>query len=311
MINTDRLTAKTLKGNWATLLLPINSDDSIDYSRLESELDHFIKAVVDGIYSNGTAGEFHNQTEIEFDRIQNSMAEKCHKAGMLFQIGASHPSPIISLERVKRTVQLKPSAFQVVLPDWVSAGPDEQLVFLKKIEEAANGIPLVLYNPPHAKSVLEPVQWSFIKEQVPGLIGMKLASGDKQWFEEMRQHASDLSVFVPGHLLATGVKEGVASGAYSNIACISPAGSQKWWRLIMTDFAAALEIQERILQFFDECIVPYKKAGFSNPALDKFLAAVGAWSDIGTRLRWPYKWIPLTEVPSATRRAKELIPEFF
>ena len=230
---------------------------------------------------------------------------------MPFQIGASHPSPIISLERIKRTVQLKPSAFQVILPDWVSAGPDEQLAFLKKIEDAANGIPLVLYNPPHAKSVLEPVQWSFIKEQVPGLIGMKLASGDKQWVEEMRQHASGLSVFVPGHLLATGVKEGVAAGAYSNIACISPAGSQKWWRLMMTDITAALEIQERILQFFDECIVPYKKAGFSNPALDKFLAAVGGWSDIGTRLRWPYKWIPLSEVPAATRRAKELIPEFF
>lgn len=311
MASVDRLTATTLKGNWATLLLPINSDDSIDYSRLEAELDHFIGVGVNGIYSNGTAGEFHNQTETEFDSIQDLMAKKCHQAGMPFQIGASHPSPIISLERIKRTIDLKPSAFQVILPDWVVANPDEQISFLKKIEEAAEGIPLVLYNPPHAKSLLEPKQWAFIKRQIPGLIGMKLASGNQQWFEEMRKYASGLAVFVPGHLLATGVKEEVAAGAYSNIACLSPAGSQKWWQLITTDLNAALEIQERILKFFAECIMPYINASYSNPALDKFLAAVGGWSDIGTQLRWPYKWIPSAEVSAASKRAKELLPEFF
>ena len=64
------LTAKDLKGNWGTLLLPINNDDSIDYVRLADEIDYFISAKLDGIYSNGTAGEFHNQTEDEFYKIQ-------------------------------------------------------------------------------------------------------------------------------------------------------------------------------------------------------------------------------------------------
>ena len=112
------LTAKELKGNWGTLLLPINNDDSIDYTILADEIDYFISAKLDGIYSNGTAGEFHNQTEEEFDKIQELMAEKCHKAKMRFQIGASHPSPIISLQRIKRTTALRPDAFQIILPDW-------------------------------------------------------------------------------------------------------------------------------------------------------------------------------------------------
>ncbi len=67
-----------------------------------------------------------------------------------------------------------------------------------------------------------------------------------------------LAVFVPGHFLATGVQEGVAAGAYSNVACISVKGAQWWWQLMQHDLAQALDVQKRILQFFDECIVPYR-----------------------------------------------------
>ncbi|AXY72622.1 dihydrodipicolinate synthase family protein [Paraflavitalea soli] len=305
------LTARTLRGNWATLLLPINADESIDYARLEEELDRMILAVPDGVYSNGTAGELHNQTEKEFDKVQEIMAAKCQAAGVLFQIGANHPSPLVSLQRMQRMVALKPAAFQVILPDWVTTGPGEQVSFLQKMAEAADGIPLVLYNPPHAKKVLHPAEYGRLQEIVPSLIGIKVAGGDAAWYDEMRVYANSLSVFVPGHFLATGVQEGVAAGAYSNVACISPQGAQWWWRLMHADLAKALDVQKRILQFFDTCIVPYKNAGYSNPALDKFLAAVGGWANIGTRLRWPYKWIPEEEVSGASVVCRKLLPEFF
>ena len=56
------LNATEIIGNWATLLLPLNEDDSIDYSLLAEEIDLMIAFGVSGIYSNGTAGEFYNQT---------------------------------------------------------------------------------------------------------------------------------------------------------------------------------------------------------------------------------------------------------
>lgn len=305
------LTTKTLRGNWGTLLLPINKDDSIDLSGLSAEIDVLIAAGLDGIYSNGTAGEFHNQTEAEFDNVQLVMAEKCRAAGMPFQIGASHPSPVISLERIKRSVALAPDAFQVILPDWVAAAEDEQVVFLSKVADVAGGIPLVLYNPPHAKVVLSPAGLARLRSAISQLIGVKLASGDAQWFQTMRSLAMDLSVFVPGHLLATGISEKVASGAYSNVACLSPKGSQGWWRLMQTNIDSALGIQERILEFFTTCVIPYKNAGYSNPALDKLLAAAGGWGTVGTRLRWPYKWIDEKEAGAVGAVAKKLLPEFF
>ena len=305
------LTPKTLKGNWGTLLLPINKDDSIDYGRLSVEIGLLIDAGLDGIYSNGTAGEFHNQTEAEFDMVQEVMAQRCRAAGMPFQIGASHPSPVISLERVRRCVALSPDAFQLILPDWVVASDEEQVEFLGRIAEVSDGIPLVLYNPPHAKQVLSPSGLKRLRSAVLSLIGVKLASGDASWFAEMRALDIDMSVFVPGHLLATGVRERVASGAYSNVACLSPKGSQAWWRLMSADLDKALGVQERILQFFASCIVPLKNAGYSNPALDKFMAAVGGWGGVGTRLRWPYKWIDEKEVAGARKVAMKLLPEFY
>ncbi|HEY8969114.1 MAG TPA: dihydrodipicolinate synthase family protein [Puia sp.] len=304
-------TAQDLRGNWGTLLLPVNPDDSIDLARLGEELDYLTGAGLDGIYSNGTAGEFHNQTEEEFLRIQELMAEKCHRAQMPFQVGISHPFPAVTLERVRRTVALQPSAFQVILPDWVTTAPDEQIAFLQRIAAVADGIPLVLYNPPHAKSVLRPQELALLSVVIPSLIGVKTGAGDHDWYAAMAPYAKDLSVFVPGHLLATGVREQVAAGAYSNVACLSPRGAQAWWRLMQTDLPEALRIQQRIGEFFDRCILPYKQAGYSNPALDKFLAAVGGWGNVGTRLRWPYKWIDEKEAAAARVIAKSLLPEFF
>lgn len=305
------LTAETLTGNWGTLLLPINKDNSIDFKRLDEEIELLNQSGVDGIYSNGTAGEFHNQTEDEFDNVNALLAEKCHPHQKPFQIGASHPSPIISLERIKRSLYLKPDAFQVIFPDWVSTNKNERFVFLEKLIDASGGVPLVLYNPPHAKTVLMPADFAELSSAFPQLIGLKVAASGKDWYEQMRRYATGISVFLPGHWLATGVREGVAAGSYSNIACLSPSGAQWWWHLMQANLEEALEVEKRIHLFFEQCIQPFVKKSFSNPALDKFLAAVGGWAPIGTRIRWPYDWIAESEVDSVKKKARQLLPEFF
>ncbi|MGF7082878.1 dihydrodipicolinate synthase family protein [Mucilaginibacter sp. UYCu711] len=306
----EKLTAINLKGNWATLLLPVNTDDTFNYELLASEIDMLIAAGVDGIYSNGTAGEFYNQTEEEYEIVNQILADKCKAAGMRFQIGASHPLPIMSIQRLKKAVALKPDAIQVILPDWVPVTLPEMVDYLKKVAEVAGNIPLVLYNPPHAKYVLQPADYELLKD-IPQLIGVKLLSRDEEWVTAMKKHASHLSVFVPGHFLATGVKNGIGSGAYSNVACINPKAAQSWWALMQTDIDQALKIQDDILAFFKQCVMPLAQQGYSNPALDKFLAAVGGHYNVGTRLRWPYKWIPEEQVTKAREQARQMMPYFF
>jgi dihydrodipicolinate synthase/N-acetylneuraminate lyase len=299
-----------LRGNWATLLLPINADESIDFGRLGAALDLMTAAGVDGIYSNGTAGEFCSQTEVEFDAIQQLLAERCRRAGTPFVIGACQPDPRLSLDRVRRAAALRPAGIQVILPDWVPVTPGEASDFLKMAAEAAAGVPLLLYHPPHVKRVFPPAMLAEILGPVPEVVGVKLGDGDAAWYAEARRSLAEVAVFVPGHHLATGVAEGVAVGAFSNVACLSPAGAQRWTELMGEDLDAALAIETRLRRFLDRHVTPFGAAGYCNAALDKLLAAIGGWADIGTRLRRPYRWIDADVVPPLRAAARTALPEF-
>jgi dihydrodipicolinate synthase/N-acetylneuraminate lyase len=302
----------SIAGNWASLLLPIGTDDEIDIGKLGEEIDILVEAGVDGIYSNGTAGEFHNQTEAEFDTIQATLAERCEKAGMPFVIGACQTDPRISMSRIARSVPLAPLAIQVILPDWWPVGDQEAADFLARAAEAAAGIPLILYNPPHAKRVLTPAELAFICGSLPSVVGIKLADGNADWYASAREHLSEFSLFVPGHHLATGVKHGVAAGAFSNVACLSPRGAQRWTELMRTDIDAALAIESRICAFMDEHIVPFRRDhGYSNAALDKLLCAIGNWGPVGPRLRSPYRSIDLAHATRLRAIAHQALPELF
>jgi len=301
----------TIKGNWTAMLLPIRADESINYDLLSNELDYLIAAGVDGIYSNGTAGEFYNLTEEEFDKTSQLLAVKCQKAGMDFQIGISHMSPVISLERLRRTTSLKPSAFQVILPDWFVTSEEETLIFLKKMEEEADGIGLVLYNPPHAKRELLPQEFDFLKSKVSGLVGLKVAGGDEEWYKEMNQYCNDLSIFIPGHFLATGLKYG-AHGSYSNVACLNPTAAQEWYDMALQNIENAIELEGRINAFMSECIRPLiTDKGYSNMAIDKFMSSLGGWVGFGPRMRWPYRSVDESLIEPIKAKGKQIIPEFF
>jgi len=305
----EPLCSEEIRGNWATLLAPFDEDERIDYARLAAEIDVLVSLRVDGIYANGTTGEFYNQTEDEFDRISGLLAERCNTHGVPFQIGVSHMSARVSLERLRRVLPLRPGAVQVILPDWVPVTDDEAIAFLQRMGETASPIGLVLYNPPHAKRVLRPEDIGRLKAAVPSLVGVKVADGDTDWYAAMRRHAAGLSVFVPGHRLATGYTLG-AHGAYSNVACLDPLGAQRWYDQMEADIDAALELEGRIRAFMDAHILPFiAEQGYSCQAVDRLMALIGDWADIGARLRWPYKSIPPSEADRLRPIARAMLPE--
>jgi dihydrodipicolinate synthase/N-acetylneuraminate lyase len=281
---------------WATLLLPLNADDTIDFTRLQTQAETLAATRLDGLYAHGTAGEFQTLTEDEFDRINEVLAG----AGKPFQIGASHPSAQVQLAKVRRAAELQPGAIQVIVPDWLPLSDHEVLEFLRRTADAAGDVPLVLYNPPHAKTQISPAFLVRLAEAVPGLIGLKTAGGDSAWFEQATK--SGLAIFVPGHFLASMSLLG-AHGSYSNVAALSPNGA--------VAYAWDLDMERRIGEFFAAHVVPLQKAGLSNPALDKFLAAVGGWAEVGTRVRWPMTSATQAAVEAARPVAHRLLPELF
>ncbi len=138
--------------------------------------------------------------------------------------------------------------------------------------EAAQRVGLVLYNPPHAKRVLAPAEIGRLAQQVPALVGVKVADGDEAWYAAMKRHAGRLSIFVPGHHLATGISPAPTRPIPAWPACTRkrPSGSV---RPDQERPAGALELEGRLRQFMDRHIAPFiRQQRFTAPPL-----ATGCW----------------------------------
>ncbi len=304
------LTTATLKGTWSTLLLPLSETDEIQWEHIDGQLNALAEAGVDGVYINGTACEFYSQSNEEFLRLARTTATFCEERNIPFQIGASHAHAAESLRRIEQTRELKPGAFQIILPEWTPLGWDEIIRFLKRMTDAAAPIPLVIYNPPNAQKVLTPSEWSQLASSVDTIIGIKVAGGDGKWHSEMKEVAGKLSVFVAGVRLASGVIHGCARGSYSNLACLSPKGANRWGGLIHSNPEQALEQETQILKTFDKAIAPFR-GKFSNSALDKALASAGGWTQLTSRIRWPLSSIPDSEIQNLATLFRKELPFIF
>jgi dihydrodipicolinate synthase/N-acetylneuraminate lyase len=214
------------------------------------------------------------------------------------------------LGRIRRATELQPDAIQVTLPDWLPLSPDEVLRTIEGYARASKGIPIVLYNPPYAKTRLTLRALGELGRRFDALIGIKVAGGDALWYQEMRATTGDLAVFVPGHTLATGIAEG-AHGSYSNVVSLSPGGAVAWYRLMSSDPAAAKQVEARIARLFATAIEPLQALGYCDPALDKALACAGAWTAMSATMRWPYSGVPRDEVDRLATEARNLVPELF
>ncbi|EAR52734.1 hypothetical protein OG2516_00869 [Oceanicola granulosus HTCC2516] len=297
------------EGIWGAVLLPLDRAGAIDMGALAEVVERLADAGLAGVYTNGTAAEFFNQTEAEFDAVTALVIERARARALPFQIGVSCTNPRVARARLARLRGCGATAAQVILPDWWPPARDEQLRFLAGMAEAGQGMPLVLYNPPHAKCRLEVEDIAALAAEVPALVGVKVAGGDAGWFARRRALLGALSVFVAGHRVATGRFLG-ADGAYSNVACLAPAGAARHWRQIETDPEAALDLERRFARFLSETLVPLAKThALSDAALDKLMAAAGGWGPVGPALLWPHNGATPEMVAAVRARAEALLPD--
>jgi len=314
------LVHSVIEGVWSGVLLPINHDDSIDWSQLKREVSALLESNVDGIYTSGTAEELWTLTDKEFTTLGDIVSSAASSSGKPFQIGCSHPSPQVTLSRLRIASQRWPKAiaYQVALPDWFPVSDHEAQTFLKTLNQISSS--LVLYNPGNAKKVLLPSDYSWSSNITENVIGLKLVDGDNSWYSSMRsavlqyeENRNDtLSIGVPGHHFATGFSQKVATCSYSNVAALSPNGAAKWYEQMKSDIEGALDLEKRIDDFFTQYIVPFAKQGYSDMALDKLLAVMGNWvNGTTTEIRWPYDSIPQTGAEKLRTIVRKELPELF
>lgn len=301
-----RSDTSTFYGVWATALFRVDASGQVDLGAIDDQVAAYATAKCDGVYTGGTAAEFHSQSDADFQAMSERLASSARAHGLPFQISAAHPLAPGSLARIAIAAKLEPDAIQVTLPDWTAIDLQTAHRFFDRALDVAAGIPLVLYNPPHAKTVLSPDDLLSLATAHPSLVGLKCGGGDTDWYQAMAPVFERLSVFIPGHNYASGTAQG-AHGSYSNMACLSPRAAVAW-KAMSTEDAAALEA--RIGLFLTEAIAPLLARGLPGFACDKAMAAAGGWTDISPRLQWPYEGATAEEVSRICGAARRHIPEF-
>ncbi len=294
------------RGVWATVLCRVDSIGEVDLSAIDEQVAAYAAAKCDGVYAGGTAAEFHTQSDADFQAMSERLALSARAHKLPYQISAAHPLAPGSLTRIAIAAKLDPDAIQVTLPDWTAIDLPTAHRFLERALEVATGIPLVLYNPPHAKTVLSPDDLLALAKAHSALVGLKCGGGDAAWYQAMAPVFERLSVFIPGHHYASGTNQG-AHGSYCNMACLSPRAAVAWKAMPATE-AAALEA--RIGLFLNEAIAPLLARGLPGFACDKAMAAAGGWTDISPQLLWPYGGATADEVARIRDAAHRHIPEF-
>ncbi len=295
-----------IRGVWATILCRLDEDGTLDLTAIDEQVAAYARAGCDGVYSGGTASEIHAQTEEQFREISTRFAIAARTNHLPFQVGAAHPLAHGTLERVAFARTLDPCAIQITLPDWTPLDLAAVLRFFERVAEIAEGTPLVLYNPPHAKTVLSPAALIKIARETPTLVGLKCGGGDADWYCEMVPLLDRLSVFIPGHHYATGRKHG-AHGSYSNMACLSPTGAVNWAKMAERE---ALEVEGHIANFMADAIQPMLDRGLPGFACDKAMAAAGGWTQISPRLMWPHTGASEADVSRIGQAARRHISYF-
>ncbi|WP_048646974.1 dihydrodipicolinate synthase family protein [Nitratireductor soli] len=300
---------RDIRGVWATVLLDVDAAGRLRLDAIDEQIERLSETGVDGVYCNGTASEFHLQSEAEFAEVASRTVNAARGRGLPVQVGAAHPLPRPALDRVATARRFMPDAIQVILPDWTPMRAIETLRFLEACAEAADGIPLVLYNPPHAKTVLPPDTLCELAGNLPTLVGLKCGGGDADWYASMRPVMERLSVFIPGHHYASGTRQG-AHGSYSNMSCLNPGAAVAWARQARDNPDAALVLEERIASFMSRAIAPLLQAGIPGFVIDKAMAVAGGWAPLGARMMWPVEQVPAPQIASIRAAMAETLPEF-
>ena len=295
-----------IRGVWATILCQLDQAKALDLAAIHEQVKLYSISGCNGVYSGGTASEIHTQTEAQFRKISTCFADAARAFKMSFQIGATHPLGHGTLDRVAFARTLNPGAIQITLPDWVPLDFDSVHLFMSRVTEVAGPTPIVLYNPPHAKTILTPSELNELACNNPTLVGLKCGGGDENWYCEMAPIFKRLSVFIPGHQYATGLKLG-AHGSYSNMACLSPKAAVRW---ASEPQSTALDTESRVATFIRKGLEPLLARGLPGFACDKAMAAAGGWINISPDLMWPHVGATMAEVDHIKALAQQHIPEF-
>lgn len=185
MASTDNATP-TFQGSLVALITPMHPDGSLDYDAYRKLIDWHVKEGTDGFVVVGTTGESPTVSmEEHAELIRVAVEHSAGRAPVIAGIGGNSTDEAIELSQYAKNVGAQ--AGLSVVPYYNKPTQEGLYQHFKTSAEAVD-LPVVLYNVP-GRTVANLANETILRlAQVPGIVGLKDATGDIARLGELMHH---------------------------------------------------------------------------------------------------------------------------
>ena len=278
-----------ITGSIVALVTPMHPDGSIDYPALRKLIDWHIEQGTDCIGVVGTTGESPTVTVEEHCEIIRVAVEQANKrVPIMAGCGANSTAEAVALAKFARNVGAD-CQLQVV-PYYNKPTQEGQYQHFKAIADEVGDLPIVLYNVPGRTVADMAVDTVLRLAQVPGIIGIKEATGNierAQWL--IKDAPEGFAIYSGDDPTAVAL---MLCGGHGNVSVTANVAPKLMHELcvaaIAGDVKTAMAIQKRLLPLHKQLFIE------ANPIPVKW--AVSQMGLCGPTMR-----LPMTDLTAANQ----------
>ncbi len=230
--DAEAIPADRFVGVIPPLVLPLNSSAQIDFESLDRQIDFLLAANVDGLWVNGTTGDFFALDEEERGGVVAAAVRRAAgRVPVIAQVGDTATRRAIA--HGHRALEAGADAIAVVLPYYLDYSQDELKAHYRAVRRAI-GVPLFLYQLPQMCKVALSIE-SIVELAGDGtLVGIKDSAGDVDFYYRLVRTVEKEGValrcfYGASSLIDVGLYVG-GHGVMSAIANLVPHLCQKAYR---------------------------------------------------------------------------------
>lgn len=202
----------TLKGVIPALLTPFDHHQRLDAESLRRLTRFNIAQGIDGLYVGGSTGEAFTQSIAEREEVLDIVAQEAKgKVTLIAHVGTVSTSE--SQQLAQAASRYGYDAVSAVTPFYYPFSFEEHCDHYRAIIDAAQGLPMVVYNIPALSGVRLTLDQISTLVTLPGVAALKQTSGDLFQMEQIRRAHPDL-VLYNGYdeIFASGLLAGADGG---------------------------------------------------------------------------------------------------
>lgn len=233
-----------LKGVFPVVPTPLNQQQQVDYAGLESCIDYYLEADVNGLTILGSGGELPYLSDAEQLRILKCASEKLAKKKPII-VGVNTYSAKHAIDKIK-TYQEDADAVLLLFCDYYKG--DFTDLKLAVAEVASNSsLPILYYHFPQVSGLfLKPQQIVAILE-LDNVVGMKDSALNNYAAKKVLNAAKGTHYFTGLSLLMPKLADLGCVGSICPLAAISPVLANELYHLSFGKNSAKLKIKQKQL----------------------------------------------------------------